>query len=195
MREVDDDVELPVDYFDAVREISLALQNRSLAAFLGGLAPPHPEYAQLKALLAKYDAAIAQGGWQGTFSKHGKGREELQHRLSFEDDSIANDDDLTDAVEKFQAHHGLDANGSLDRETIDALNVPASQRVLEVEANMERWRWMPRNFEQRYVMVNVPTQKLEVVANGSIVADIAGDRGKTGSADADPARRYQRRNG
>ena len=86
LREVDDDVELPVDYFDAVREISLALQNRSLAAFLGGLAPPHPEYAQLKALLAKYNSAIAQGGWQGTFSKHGKGREELQHRLSFEDD-------------------------------------------------------------------------------------------------------------
>ena len=169
LREVDDDVELPVDYFDAVREISLALQNRSLAAFLAGLAPTHPEYAQLKALLAKYNAAIAQGGWQGTFSKHGKGREELLRRLSFEDDSIASDDDLTDAVEKFQAHHGLDANGSLDRETIDALNVPASQRILEVEANMERWRWMPRNFEQRYVMVNVPTQKLEVVANGNLV--------------------------
>jgi murein L,D-transpeptidase YcbB/YkuD len=169
LREVDDDVELPVDYFDAVRDLTMALQNRSLSTFLGGLAPPHPEYAQLKALLAKYNSATAQGGWQGTFSKHGKGREELQRRLSFEDDSIANDDDLTDAVEKFQAHHGLDANGALDRETIDALNVPASQRALEVEANMERWRWMPRGFEHRYVMVNVPTQKLEVVADGNIV--------------------------
>jgi murein L,D-transpeptidase YcbB/YkuD len=168
LREVDDDVELPVDYFDAVHEVSLALQSRSLSAFLAGLAPSHPEYAQLKALLAKYDAAIAQGGWQGTFSKRGKGREELQRRLSFEDDSVANDDDLTDAVQKFQAHHGLDANGALDRETIDALSVPAPQRALEVEANMERWRWMPRNFEPRYVMVNVPTQTLKVVANGNI---------------------------
>jgi len=169
LREVDDDVELPVDYFDAVRDLSAALQTRSLSTFLGGLAPPHAEYAQLKALLAKYDSAVAQGGWQGTFSKHGKGREALQRRLSFEDDSIATDDDLTDAVEKFQAHHGLDQNGSLDSETLEALRVPASQRALEVEANMERWRWMPRNFEQRYVMVNVPSQKLEVVADGSLV--------------------------
>jgi murein L,D-transpeptidase YcbB/YkuD len=168
LREVDDDVELPVDYFDAVRETSLALQNRSLAPFLGGLAPPHPEYAQLKALLVKYDSATAQGGWRGTFSKHGEGREALLHRLSFEDASIANDDDLTDAIKKFQAHHGLDANGALDQDTIEELNVPASQRALQVEANMERWRWMPRAFEQRYVMVNVPMEKLEVVANGTI---------------------------
>lgn len=169
LREIDDDVELPVDYFDAVRELSTSLQNHNLAAFLGGLAPPHPEYAQLKALLAKYQAAIAQGGWQGNYSKHGKGREELKRRLSFEDDSIASDDDLTDALEKFQAHHGLDANGALDHETIEALNVPATQRALEVEANMERWRWMPRGFEHRYVLVNVPSQRLEVVADGNIV--------------------------
>ena len=169
LREVDDDVELPVDYFDPVHETTLALQNRNLSSFLGGLAPTHPEYAQLKALLAKYNSATAQGGWQGTFSKHGKGREDLQRRLSFKDDSIANDDDLTDAIQKFQAHHGLDVNGALDHDTIEALNVPASQRALEIEANMERWRWMPRSFEQRYVMVNVPTQKLEVVDNGTIV--------------------------
>ena len=168
LREVDDDVELPVDYFDPVHETTLALQNRNLSTFLGGLAPPHPEYARLKALLAKYNSATAQGGWQGTFSKHGKGRDELQRRLSFEDDSIANDDDLSDAIQKFQAHHGLDVNGALDHDTIQALNVPASQRALEIEANMERWRWMPRSFEQRYVMVNVPTQKLEVVDNGTI---------------------------
>jgi L,D-transpeptidase YcbB len=168
LRDIDDDVELPVDYFDVVRETSQALQNRDLSSFLGSLAPTHPEYAQLKALLAKYNSATAEGGWQGTFAKHGKGREELQHRLSFEDDSIANDDDLIDAIKKFQAHHGLDVSGALDQDTIEALNVPASQRALEIEANMERWRWMPRGFEHRYVMVNVASQKLEVVADGNI---------------------------
>jgi L,D-transpeptidase YcbB len=169
LREIDDDIELPVDYFDAVRELSLALQNRNLPGFLAGLAPTHPEYAALKALLARYESAVAEGGWQGTFTKHGKGREELRHRLSFEDDSIATDDDLTDAIERFQAHHGLDPSGTLDRETIDALDVPATERVLEVEANMERWRWMPRGFENRYVAVNVPAEELEVMADGSRV--------------------------
>ena len=169
LREVDDDFELPVNYFDAVRELTSATQTRTLSAFLSGLAPTHPEYAALKALLVRYQSAAAQGGWQGTFSKRGKGREELLHRLSFEPDAIATDSDLTDAIARFQKEHGLDSDGSLNRETIEALNVPASQRILQVEANMERWRWMPRNFEARYVMVNVPTQKLEVVANNDRV--------------------------
>jgi len=120
-------------------------------------------------LLARYQSAIAEGGWRGTFSKRGEGREALKHRLSFEDDSVANADNLTDALMHYQEHHGLDATGALDAETRKTLNVPATQRALEVEANMERWRWMPRGLEHRYVMVNVPAETLEVIADGSRV--------------------------
>jgi L,D-transpeptidase YcbB len=35
--------------------------------------------------------------------------------------------------------------------------------VEEIIANMERWRWVPRAFETRYILVNVPDQSLTFV--------------------------------
>lgn len=38
-------------------------------------------------------------------------------------------------------------------------------------ANMERWRWMPRQLGSNYVYVNVPTYQLWLVENNSIIWD------------------------
>ena len=45
----------------------------------------------------------------------------------------------------------------------------ASARVEQIAANMERWRWMPRTFERRYVRVNVPDQTVDFVRDGQVV--------------------------
>jgi murein L,D-transpeptidase YcbB/YkuD len=45
----------------------------------------------------------------------------------------------------------------------------ASARVEQIAANMERWRWMPRTFERRYVRVNVPEQTADFVRDGEVV--------------------------
>jgi murein L,D-transpeptidase YcbB/YkuD len=45
----------------------------------------------------------------------------------------------------------------------------ASARVEQIAANMERWRWMPRTFERRYVRVNVPDQTVDFVRDGKVV--------------------------
>src|SRR5262245_35152570 len=45
----------------------------------------------------------------------------------------------------------------------------ASARVEQIAANMERWRWMPRTFERRYVRVNVPDQTVDFVRDGEVV--------------------------
>jgi murein L,D-transpeptidase YcbB/YkuD len=34
---------------------------------------------------------------------------------------------------------------------------------------MERWRWLPSQFERRYIAVNVPGQSLEYVRDGEVV--------------------------
>lgn len=41
--------------------------------------------------------------------------------------------------------------------------------VGQIIANMERWRWMPRAFERRYVRVNVPDQSVDFVRDGEVV--------------------------
>src|SRR5690242_20683967 len=45
----------------------------------------------------------------------------------------------------------------------------ASARVEQIAANMERWRWMPRTFEPRYIRVNVPDQSVDFVRDGEVV--------------------------
>lgn len=38
--------------------------------------------------------------------------------------------------------------------------------IARIRANMERWRWMPRQMGDDYIFVNVPTYKLQVVRDG-----------------------------
>ena len=66
---------------------------------------------------------------------------------------------LYDAVRRLQYRHGIKPTGVIDNKTIAAINGPkplASQKIDRVAANMERWRWLPRDLGNTYVMVNIP---------------------------------------
>ena len=39
-----------------------------------------------------------------------------------------------------------------------------------IAANLERWRWLPREFGSRYLWVNIPAYRLDLVENGAIVS-------------------------
>jgi L,D-transpeptidase YcbB len=39
-----------------------------------------------------------------------------------------------------------------------------------IRTNMDRWRWLPRNLGDRYVLVNVPAYTAAIVENGQVVA-------------------------
>ncbi|MFL5466498.1 MAG: murein L,D-transpeptidase [Gemmatimonadaceae bacterium] len=82
------------------------------------------------------------------------------------------DHSLAAAVAEFQQRHGINVDSSLGKETIDAMNVPATYRLGEIAANMERYRWLPRNFGARYVFVNVPAFKLEAYDSGQKVLEM-----------------------
>jgi L,D-transpeptidase YcbB len=80
------------------------------------------------------------------------------------------DKPLADAVKKFQAQRKLAASGNLNNSTIDVINGPRRDRDADIIlANMERWRWLPRDLGKTYVMVNVPDYTLKVVNNGQTV--------------------------
>jgi L,D-transpeptidase YcbB len=64
--------------------------------------------------------------------------------------------DLSDAVAHYQARHALDGNGRLTPETIASLNVPLTQRVLQLNDSLERWRWLPDQYVNASLMVNLP---------------------------------------
>ena len=175
------DVQLPTVSFDAGWYLNRAVDSGSFATYLAELAPAHPEYQRLVKALARYRALAEEGGWPsipGTaeirLERNDERLQALIKRLTFEDpilDAKANPtrNDIRDAVKRFQARNGLDDDGRVGPETIAVLNIPAPVRVEQIAANMERWRWLPPQFETRYVAVNVPDQSLQYVRDGKAV--------------------------
>jgi len=63
---------------------------------------------------------------------------------------------LADAVKHYQARHALDGDGKLTPDTIASLNVPLTQRVVQLQDSLERWRWLPDQYVNAPLMVNLP---------------------------------------
>ncbi len=60
------------------------------------------------------------------------------------------------AVKLYQEQHGLQPDGRLGPATIASLNTPMSVRVQQLDDALERWRWLPQNYLQPRVLVNLP---------------------------------------
>ena len=55
-------------------------------------------------------------------------------------------------------------------QTVDALNGKRHERDDQIIiANMERWRWVPRDLGKAHVVLNIPDFTLRVYNNGAIV--------------------------
>ena len=67
---------------------------------------------------------------------------------------------LVDALKRFQGRHALEADGVIGPGTITALNVPAAQRVRQIQLALERERWLPDTRKEPHVFVNVPLFRL-----------------------------------
>ena len=70
---------------------------------------------------------------------------------------------IVDAVKHFQRRHGLEPDGVLGRDTVTALNQPLSLRVRELELTLERYRWIPLNFPEPPIVVNIPEFRLRTM--------------------------------
>ena len=73
------------------------------------------------------------------------------------------DSALDAGVRLAQARHGLTADGVAGPTTLAALNVPVTARIRQLELNLERWRWAPRDEGERYLSVNSADYSLAVV--------------------------------
>lgn len=77
---------------------------------------------------------------------------------------------VSDAVKRFQLRHGLNADGKLGAATVRELNTPIADRVEQLSLALERWRWMPQDFPQPSVVVNIPEFRLRAFEAGHKVA-------------------------
>lgn len=70
---------------------------------------------------------------------------------------------LIDAVKRFQQRHGLDADGVMGRQTMEALNITPATRRHQIAINMERWRWLSENLGTKHLLVNIAGFELKGV--------------------------------
>jgi len=181
--EIDYDLQRPVP---ADVLAALAGSTGDLAAALDGYQPQDPAYKALRAKLA--EARQASGNISTPRLAHGnalritkdqRGRTiiprddrvpVLRARLNIEGDrdSKAYDQTVADAVKAFQKQQGLPASGRLTKATVDAINGPNRARDIDVIiANLERWRWLPRDLGAKHVVVNIPDYTLSVFNDGN----------------------------
>ncbi len=63
---------------------------------------------------------------------------------------------LSAAVKGYQRRHGLTDDGKLTTQTIASLNTPLTERVIQLQNSLERWRWLPDEYLNAPLQVNLP---------------------------------------
>ncbi|MGA1797076.1 MAG: L,D-transpeptidase family protein [bacterium] len=155
---------------DLARVLADALVSGRIEEALQDLTSRDAGYTRLRDALAQYRDIAAAGGWPRVpFVPKTHIREDrgavvpLVNRLvisgdlrqNIYDSEVPFDAILAQAIRAFQVRHGLTPDGVLGPVTLKALNVPADQRVRQIELNMERWRWLPRDLGDRCIIVNI----------------------------------------
>lgn len=134
---------------------------------------------------AHYRAIARAGGWRriprGRTLKRGDAGQRvvlLKYRLIATGDyprspSITSRFDTVtqQAVKRFQSRHGLTPDGAAGAATLKAMNVSASQRLAILQKNLQRiQKKIASGLPARFVMVNIPDYRAEIVESGVVRA-------------------------
>ena len=79
------------------------------------------------------------------------------------------DAELVEAVTAFQRSHHLQADGIVGPETVAALNVPPADRLAQIRVNLERLRWLAREKEDNFVLVDIAGAEISYFRSGAVV--------------------------
>lgn len=185
---VDPKWSIPRASFDAAAYLQHALQVEHFKEYLDALFPKSDQYHKLQAAVMLFQAYDDQGGWSqipetpllrpGDFHQNIPA---IRERLVFEDHSLVTetshlsshyDESLKQSVLKFQRRYSLKVDGVIGPQTLDAMNVSASERLMQIKINLERIRWLPDDLGKRYIMVNLANYRLTAIDEDKIKLDM-----------------------
>jgi len=161
-----------------------SIDTKKIAPSIKGLLPTHPIYLSLKEALVEVDK-LPNSNFDSIdknlkikFNDNLDVVKKIKQRLVYwkdlnqQDTLYTNkyDTKMLEAVKKFQARHGLFADGVIGIGTIKALNCNKETRKAQIIANLERWRWFSRNLGEQYILINLPDYKLDYIVNKDTVA-------------------------
>jgi murein L,D-transpeptidase YcbB/YkuD len=178
--------------YDPLPAFAEAVRRDRIAAWMAALPPPYAGYDGLEKGLAAYRRIEADGGWQTipagpdmTIGASGPRVVALRKRLAVEDKQVETggatfDVALVEAVRRAQRRYGLNPSGIVSTQTLAALNVPVADRVRQIMANMERWRWLPPELAKDRIQVNIAAAVLTVFDGDAPVKSMRAVTGRPG---------------
>ncbi len=168
----------PVVQQDPATVLNQFLQGEGFSALIERIDIDNAQYAMLVDALSKYRAIASQGGWtkvpEDTVLKPemvDPAVAKLRERLVAEGYAGAGassdtsqdgknpawvyDDNLVELVKSFQGRHGLEADGVIGGKTFGSLNKPVEDRINKLRLSLERGRWLMREIDDEFVLVNI----------------------------------------
>lgn len=144
------------------------------------------QYYKLRDALHQYREIEKKGGWKNIETPEGfksfkvgdsvpaigQIRERLYITGDLKENNKSNicDTVLIKGIKNYESHNGLTPKNIILPEHIAELNIPVSDRIKTIIANMERCRWIDPELEKgkEYVEVNIPEFRLYLIRNGQI---------------------------
>ncbi|MBW3555028.1 MAG: L,D-transpeptidase family protein [Gemmatimonadetes bacterium] len=182
--------------------LSRVLDGELPEEVIAQLRPTIPHYDRMRAVLLTLYGAEKRGGWtqvhaDSTLSEGGRAdavtqvRRRLIEGVNIQEAGLARsgaaDPSLFDAALKravvlFQDRHAIEPDGTVGAATLRELNHTIAERIAEVRLNLDRWRWLPDDLGDRYVIVNIAGFEMEVVDQGRIIESMDVVVGQTTTA-------------
>ncbi len=196
--EIDPDWHIPQPDFDAVTFLQEALDSGNLQQSLDSLVTTNPNYQLLKNALSKFrDLVTRQVTWTQlpnlpllkpgnthsdiplvreriarAYETHGLPEYDLLSVGSGNAQHTRYDNALVSAVKAFQRQHGLNADGIIGPNTVEAMNRTPVEKLQQLRINLERLRWLPRDLGERYLLVNIAGFQLTAIEDGQYIFDM-----------------------
>ncbi len=179
--------------YDPLPAFADAVKRDRIAQWIRALPPPWAGYDGLQKGLETYRKIEADGGWAPLsagpdlgLGATGARVAALRKRLAFEDPEVVAtgskfDSELQAAVQRAQRRYGLNPTGVVSTQTLAALNVTARDRVRQIMANMERWRWLPAQLPAKRIQVNIAAAVMTVFEGDAAIFSMKAVTGRPGN--------------
>ncbi len=150
--------------------LTVTLYNKQVKPALQTMKPAHYMYALMKVHLKNLRSQAEEGGWPQVRSGETLKKDMDDPRIleirefllatgdlkSMEtDQESVFDQELENAVKKFQTRHGLTADGAIGKGTIEQMQVPIEKRIEQIKLNLERLRWIFHHPDEDFLLVNI----------------------------------------
>ena len=180
--------------YDPLPAFADAVKRDRLAQWVASLPPPYAGYDGLQKGLEAYRAIADAGGWNTiaagpdlVVGAKGARVAALRKRLAVEDKDVSATGDSFDAglkaaVQRAQRRYGLNPTGTVSTGTLAALNVPVQDRVRQIMANLERWRWLPAELPRDRIQVNIAAAVVTVFEGDQPIMSMRGVTGRPENA-------------